>query len=84
MSRYRRSMTPEAWAEIYDNFNVGDIIMVNNPGHEYHKELVCVLHEGVDSDGDVRVRCIQKLSKYKDNDQWFYVHHTKTVIIKRA
>ena len=70
--------------EIYNRFNSGDIIMVNYPTHEYHKRIGRVRNDGVDSDGDVRVRMIIKEDDSEGERDWFYVHFTRVFILKYA
>ena len=69
--------------EIYNRFDSGDLVMVNYPGHEYHKRIARVRNDGVDSDGDVRVRTVIKLDDSEEERDWFYVHFTRTVILKK-
>ena len=78
-----RELRPIEQEEIYNRYNQGDIIMVNYPSHAYHKRIGRVRNDGVDSDGDVRVRCIIKEDDSEGERDWFYVHFTRTVILKR-
>ena len=76
-----RELSQDDKDEIYNRYNQGDIIMVNYPTHAYHKRIARVRNDGVDSDGDLRVMNLIKLSE-EDRD-WFYVHFTRAVILKR-
>ena len=70
--------------EIYNRYNRGDIVMVNYPSHEYHKRIARVRTDGVDSDGDLRVRNLIKRDDSAEERDWFYVHYTRAVILRGA
>jgi len=78
-----RELKPIEQEEIYNRFNRGDLIMVNYPSHEYHKRIARVRTDGVDSDGDLRVRNLIKKDDSETERDWFYVHYTRAVILKR-
>jgi|TARA_R100000049_G_C1950444_1_gene97842 hypothetical protein len=71
--------------EIYNKYDQGDLIMINYPGHSHHKQICRVRTDGVDSDGDLRVVSIIKGEEdTEDEGDWFYCHHTRAIIIKKA
>ena len=76
-----RELKPIEQEEIYNRYNTGDIIMVNYPSHEYHKRIARVRNDGVDSDGDLRV--MNLLKKSEEDRDWFYVHYTRAVILRK-
>ena len=76
-----RELKPIEQEEIYNRYNTGDIIMVNYPSHEYHKRIARVRTDGVDSDGDLRV--MNLLKKSEEDRDWFYVHYTRAVILRK-
>ena len=76
-----RELKPIEQEEIYNRYNQGDIIMVNYPSHEYHKRIARVRTDGVDSDGDLRV--MNLLKKSEEDRDWFYVHYTRAVILRK-
>jgi len=78
-----RELKPIEQEEIYSRFNQGDIIMVNYPGHEFHKRIARLKTDGVDGDGDCRVETIIKLEDTEEERDWFYVHYTRAVILKK-
>jgi len=78
-----RELKPIEQEEIYNRFNRGDLVMVNYPSHEYHKRIARVRTDGVDSDGDLRVRNLIKRDDSETERDWFYVHYTRAVILKR-
>jgi MoxR-like ATPase len=78
-----RELKPIEQEEIYNRFNKGDIVMVNYPTHEYHKRIARVRTDGVDSDGDLRVRNLIKKDDSAEDRDWFYVHFTRAVILKK-
>jgi MoxR-like ATPase len=78
-----RELKPIEQEEIYNRFNRGDLVMVNYPSHEYHKRIARVRTDGVDSDGDLRVRNLIKKDDSETERDWFYVHYTRAVILKR-
>jgi len=78
-----RELKPIEQEEIYNRFNKGDIVMVNYPTHEYHKRIARVRTDGVDSDGDLRVRNLIKRDDSAEERDWFYVHYTRAVILRK-
>jgi len=83
--RLYRDLPQDLQDEIYNEYDQGDILMVNYPGHDYHKKLCRVRNDGVDSDGDIRVESIIKREEdTEDERDWFYCHHTRAIIIKKA
>jgi len=78
-----RELKPIEQEEIYNRYNRGDLIMVNYPTHEYHKRIARVRTDGVDSDGDLRVRNLIAEDDSETERDWFYVHYTRAVILKR-
>ena len=78
-----RELKPIEQEEIYNRYNTGDIIMVNYPSHEYHKRIARVRNDGVDSDGDLRVRNLIKRDDSVEERDWFYVHYTRAVILRK-
>ena len=78
-----RELKPIEQEEIYNRYNTGDIIMVNYPSHEYHKRIARVRTDGVDSDGDLRVRNLIKRDDSAEERDWFYVHYTRAVILRK-
>ena len=80
-----RELPQDLQDDIYNRYDQGDILMVNYLGHDYHKKLCRARNDGVDSDGDIRVESIIKREEdTEDERDWFYCHHTRAIIIKKA